>query len=91
VVLIGLTIWFSESHSLKNNGQHNATIQNVFTYGVALIFVLVVLGISRKLRQMKPVADAIQAEPVIFKTHVDVSFAGGGMTFRDLIVREHSF
>jgi len=69
----------------------SASLQDLFTYGVPVLFVVFVLVTVRRLRQKQPVADAIESEPVIFTTHVRVSLSGGGTTSRDLIVREHSF
>jgi len=66
-------------------------VSAILTYGVPVLFVVFVLVIARRLRQKQPVADAIESEPVTFTRHVRVSFAGGGTTSRDLIVREHSF
>jgi len=53
------------------------SVQNILTYGVPALFVLFVLVISRRLRQKRPVADAIESEPVIFTMHVRVSLSGG--------------
>jgi hypothetical protein len=89
-IVIGLIIWTSGTHSFKHNGQYNTTVHNIFTYGVPLIIVLVVLSLYRRFRRTQPIANAVSAEPVIFKVHVDVS-SGSETTLGDLTVHGHSF
>jgi len=69
----------------------SAPVTDILTYGVPVLFVVFVLVTVRRLHQKRPVADAIESEPVIFTMHVRVSLSGGGTISRDLIVREHSF
>lgn len=62
---------------------------------IEAVMVLALIGFVIRYRQLaqkrKPVADAIENERVLFEEPVLVGRGAGGSTYRDLVVREHSF